>query len=212
MLPEFDTMIHGLTQSIQEGLPGWKAQKRMLPMLLKGERELPSVHPDTRKAGVLILFYPAGNQPHLVLTKRSSRLKTHQGQISLPGGAQENGELISETALREAEEELNVPSSDVKTIGQLTPLYVEPSLFCIFPLVGFLNHRPDFQPNPAEVSQMIEVALPDLLDPAQNCVEDRTIRGWQMSVPYFSLGGHKVWGATAMILSELIVLLKEQNR
>jgi len=131
-----------------------------------------------------------------------------KGQISLPGGSQENGESLCQTALREAQEEVGVDITAVEVIGQLSRLYVPPSNFCIQPFVGYVAQRPDFQIEAVEVAELIEAPLDALLDPATTCVEDWEIRGGVWPIPFYQFGPHKVWGATAMILAEFVAMLE----
>ena len=201
-----------IRKSIDGNLPGWNAQKDMLPTPVSGGRIRPHVHPDTRNAAVLILLYQVEYQPYFVLTKRTEKLRKHQGQISLPGGAQEAGETLIETALRETTEELSVDPTRIQVLGALSPLYVEPSLFCIHPVVGFLESRPDFKPNHHEVAEVIEVPLSDLFRADSIRKEVREIRHLRMHVPCFLFSGHKVWGATAMVLAEFAAVIQMNER
>ncbi len=133
---------------------------------------------------------------------------THSGQISLPGGSQEAGESIRETALREACEEVGAACTEVDVLGQLTTIYIPPSNFLVTPTVGQVEHRPDFKCDPREVAELIEVPLATLFDPKVVKREPWTLRGLQVEVPFFQIGLHKVWGATAMILSEFKMILE----
>jgi len=143
-----------------------------------------------------------------VLTRRTETVQTHKGQISLPGGAREGDETLIATALREAHEELNVTPDGLEVLGTLTPLYVGVSGYLITPVVGIAPQRPPFRPDPLEVVEIIEPPLSILLDPGARREEDWEIRGQPVHVPFFAVGPHKVWGATAMILSEFADLLE----
>jgi 8-oxo-dGTP pyrophosphatase MutT (NUDIX family) len=176
------------------------AQQRMAPQPRQLLR-LPA--PGTpRLGGVLLLLYPRAGQLLFVLTRRTENVETHQGQISLPGGAQEAGETLSETAVREAEEEIGVSRDDYRLIGRLAPLYIPPSDFEIHPFVAYCPSEPEFVVAPAEVAELLEVPLPCLLAPSVHHREQWTIRGYEVMVPFYRLNGHTVWGATAMVLSE----------
>jgi 8-oxo-dGTP pyrophosphatase MutT (NUDIX family) len=156
-----------------------------------------------RQGGVLLLLYPYAGRLCFVLTRRTSTVENHQGQISLPGGSQEPGETLAETALRETGEELGIAIDRDTLLGQLASLYIPPSDFEIHPFVAYCPARPDFEPAPAEVAELLEVPLDQLLDPAVHRDEDWTIRGLQVQVPFYQVAGHKIWGATAMVLSEM---------
>ena len=132
----------------------------------------------------------------------------HQAQISFPGGRQEQGESFEQTALREAHEELGIPLGSIIILGELTPLYVPPSNYCVYPVVAVAKERPDFQPSELEVAEVIEVPLDHLLDPENIQKEMWRYKGADLEVPFYFFKGDKIWGATAMILAELLELLK----
>jgi len=177
------------------------AQRRMAPQPRQLVR-LPAQSGAPRLGGVLILIYRRGQQLWFVLTRRTENVETHQGQISLPGGAQEAGETLAETAVREAEEEIGIHRDDMRLIGRLAPLYIPPSDFEIHPFVAYCPSEPEFAVAPAEVAELLEVPLPCLLAPSVHHREQWTVRGYEMMIPFYRLNGHTVWGATAMVLSE----------
>ncbi|MCS7222305.1 MAG: CoA pyrophosphatase [Anaerolineae bacterium] len=167
-----------------------------------------------RHAGVLVLLYPCPQHCAvrngtlcLVLTQRSEKVSNHQGQISFPGGSMEPGETAVAAALREAWEELRIPTAALEVIGELSPLYIPHSGFCIHPVVAYAQERPAFLPCTKEVAEVIEVPLAHLLDPRTRQEETWLIHGEPVRVPFYAIGSHKVWGATAMVLAELLALL-----
>lgn len=167
----------------------------------------PNVTP--REAAVLILLTPAADDLVLPLTVRSERLTNHSGEISLPGGSADPGDSsAAATALRESYEELGIDPTVVEIWGQLAPIYIPPSNFRITPVVGFTPIMPALRPNPTEVAAVLLVRLRQLLDPATVQVEEWERRGVQMLVPFFAIEGHKVWGATALVLSELVARMR----
>jgi 8-oxo-dGTP pyrophosphatase MutT (NUDIX family) len=189
------------------------AQKVMFP----GNRPATAATTErTRQAGVLLLLYPQGDDWHIVLTRRTETLRgVHRGQISFPGGRRDlSDESFAVTALRETCEELGV-CENIELLGALTPIYIPPSDFEVFPFVGVLDTIPDFQPNPAEVADVFSVTLTDLLDAQLKQVEQRDFQGQPVLIPYYAINGHKVWGATAIILSEfegrLLAVLGKAN-
>lgn len=192
--------------ALQLPLPGLTAQIKFAP-----EYRIPSLRADppanARPAGVLILLYPHNGEWYFPLMKRVEDGLTHSGQISLPGGSQEAGESIRETALREACEEVGAACSEADVLGQLTTIYIPPSNFLVTPTVGRVDHRPDFKCDPREVAELIEVPLTMLFDRNVIKREPWTLRGMQVEVPFYQIGPHKVWGATAMILSEFSMVL-----
>ncbi len=163
-----------------------------------------------RQGGVLLLLYPytSGGELFLVLTRRTDTVADHKGQISLPGGGLEpHDSSLIQTALRETCEELGLCSDEVRILGALTPLYVPPSDFCIHPYVAYLPHRPLFVPQPREVAELLEVPLRSFLGEENIRVEKRIIRGRPLKVPYFDACGHKVWGATAIVIGEFAAVV-----
>lgn len=189
--------------------PGRAAQMRMAPRPRLGDvfPLPPEIRP--KEAGVLILLYPDSDDLHFFLTRRTERVEKHKGQISLPGGAQEAGESLAQTALRETREELGIPTAPIELLGDaLTPLYIPVSGFRATPFVAFTPMRPNVQVNETEVVEVLEPSLAMLLDESNIKEEPWTIRGLPTIVPYFLINGHKVWGATAMILSEFRAILQ----
>jgi 8-oxo-dGTP pyrophosphatase MutT (NUDIX family) len=201
-------IIRFLEESLQSSKPGLEAQLTMITNPRPGNRTYSEVEDTCNKAGVLILLYPVKNRLHLVFTRRTVRVDIHQAQISFPGGRKEPEESFKEAALREAEEELNIVPSSVRIIGELTPLYIPPSNYCVYPVVAVTDKQPDFQPSQEEVEEVIEVPLDHLLDPQHIRREVWLYKGRDIEVPFFFFKGHKIWGATAMMLAELIELLK----
>ncbi len=162
-----------------------------------------------RPGAVLILLYPDGADLRLPLTVRSDQLPNHRGEVSLPGGATDPGDDgPAVTALRECWEELGVAPDDVEVWDTLSPIYIQASNFQITPVVGFHATTPRFTHNDAEVSEVISVTLRELLDPSLIAVEQWTLRGRELRVPFFAIAGHKVWGATALMLSEFIARMR----
>ena len=166
----------------------------------------------SRHAAALALLYPLAGEPHLALTRRTATLRDHGGQISLPGGRIEPEEGHREAALREAKEELAIRAEEIELLGELTPLWIPPSDFVVRPVVAAALHRPDFQPQASEVAALIEAPITQLLDPARRREETRQVGGRARRVPYFDVDGHRVWGATAMILCELLAVWNEARR
>ena len=214
MQPEALITIEQVRRALRSPLPGLLAQMRMSPQPRPGTERILDPNLSCRHAGVLVLLYPCpqsctvrGEVLCLVLTRRSETVPNHQGQISFPGGSMEPGETAVAAALREGWEELRIPSTALEVIGELSPLYIPHSGFCIHPVVAYTPKRPAFLPCAEEVVEVIEVPLAHLLDPLTRREETRLIRGEIMHVPFYAIGSHKVWGATAMVLAELLALL-----
>lgn len=204
----FDRYIDFIRERLRKPLPGSSVQFAMAPRIrpqvnLEEGRRL-----NCRDAAVLIVLFPLAHVPTLILTVRPEHLPLHGGQISLPGGRQENGESLQRTALREAHEEVNLPDEETEILGALTPLYIPPSHYCVHPFVGVIHYPPSLRASEEEVADILQVSLLDLLDPANCKSEIWDLHGYRVPVPYFDVNGHKVWGATAMVLAEFLALFK----
>ncbi|MCU0370344.1 MAG: CoA pyrophosphatase [Bacteroidales bacterium] len=199
----------GITQKMAGPLPGISSQLKMATMkrvMKDGQVVIPG---NVRKAGVLVLFYPVNGGISLVLIKRAEYPGVHSGQISFPGGGMEEGDQdIIATALRETEEEIGVDSATVFPVGKLSDLFIPPSNFLVTPVVGYTLERPEFRPDPEEVDRILEVPLDHLLDENTRQEHDITIfPAVDIKVPCFYVEGNIIWGATAMMLNELIDII-----
>jgi 8-oxo-dGTP pyrophosphatase MutT (NUDIX family) len=162
-----------------------------------------------REAAVLILLFEDQGQAHFPLILRVDGPGVHAGQVSLPGGAREPGESLEACALRETMEETGVETGCIQLIRELSPLQVPPSRFTVHPFVGVASQRPVFRPAPSEVVEIMTPSIHELLDPASRSKEMMNIRGKDWLIPCYRLAGHRVWGATAMILAELSAMLSQ---
>ena len=179
----------------------------------------PPLRDDHRQAAVLFLLYPddhfesTDSDPldllHLVFILRPDYDGTHGGQISLPGGRQENDEPLIQTATRETHEEVGVNPAQIEILGRLPAFHVYASNHNVFPYVGFTPRRPRFVPCEVEVAEIIEAPLKALMDPDNQRSEQRELTRWgKTRVPYFAIDHHKVWGATAIMLAEFLALIR----
>jgi 8-oxo-dGTP pyrophosphatase MutT (NUDIX family) len=185
---------------LQGDLPGEGAQQLMAP---SDRGTFPDQGPAVG-AAVLMLLYPAGDDTRLVFIKRNEYDGPHSGQVGFPGGAWEPGDTdLQHTALRETREEIGV-GEDIEVVGALTPLHIPVSNYLVSPYVGWTEHTPVFRPDPSEVQYVIEASIKDLLDPVSRCMETWHRHGQPVETPFFRVGTEKVWGATAMMLSELL--------
>jgi 8-oxo-dGTP pyrophosphatase MutT (NUDIX family) len=189
-----------------EGFDALAAQLRMAP------RPRPTQPPGGRDplhhGAVLLILFPCGDETCLILTRRRDDLQVHAGQISFPGGRLEDGEAPLAAALREAWEEVGVDPAALTVVGELAPLYIPPTDFHVHPYVAWHEGRPALVPQEREVAEILEVPLATLFDPAAVREEPWEIRGFRLEVPFYQVGPHKVWGATAMMLSEFVERLR----
>jgi 8-oxo-dGTP pyrophosphatase MutT (NUDIX family) len=202
----FQTFAKDLQQRLQKPLPGELAHRKMASSSRLRYTAKPNER--TRRSAVLICFYPYQHSIYLPLILRPQYDGVHAGQMAFPGGRMERiDENLTRTALREAQEEVGIRISDVKVLGQLTELFIPPSNFYVQPIVGILPYRPDFYPDPREVEAVVEVDLENLLD--ETIVGDTQIdvRGVLIDAPFYQIEGHRVWGATAMMISELLMVM-----
>lgn len=179
----------------------------MAPQPLAGASAAAPPAAHARRSGVLILLYPWRGQVWLPLILRATYNGVHSGQVGLPGGRQEAGDAdLIQTALRETFEEIGVPAERIHVLGQLSTLYIERSNNLVLPVVGWTAARPDFHPDPHEVARLIEAPLADFADPANRRTEVWDLADRRATVPIFGVQNQVIWGATAMILSELLAL------
>lgn len=199
-------IIKKIEKRLQQPLPGSNAHQKMQPY--NTEKSIPS-KTSSFPAAVLILLYPdKNNNLWTVYIRRTNDYKAHGGQISFPGGKKDPNDYdIIATALRETEEELGIDKKQIKIIGQLTPLLIRISNHKVFPLIGLINKKPDFKPNIDEVAYLIKVPLSQLMEEHAS-ISFTSIKYQQtnLKVPHYNLDGEILWGATAMITSELIEL------
>lgn len=205
-----DNFFTALSTALQGPLPGWEAQIQMASKYGKASRT--KVPDNPREGGVLALLYPKEEILHMCFMERSRDGGVHSGQVSFPGGKKEVFDVdLSATALREAEEELGIPSDEVSLIGQFSQLYIPASNFMVSPYVGKMNRRPDFTLDQREVASLIEVPLPRLLAEKKQEVKIKLREDLHVEAPAWLIDEQMIWGATAMMLSELLVIIRKLN-
>jgi 8-oxo-dGTP pyrophosphatase MutT (NUDIX family) len=210
---QFDSleMTAYLKAAFATGLPGRLAQRIMAHSLAYGRHHGP-IPDDARQAAVLVVLHQTSVGWSIPAIVRPETMKTHAGQVSLPGGMIETGETPPQTALREFAEELGAPPSGLEVLGPLTPVYVFVSGFEVTPIVAVSPHLLVFAPNPHEVAAVVELPLNQICDPSRRGRHTIERRGLSFSVPHFAIAGQQVWGATSLILAEFVALLTGQLR
>ncbi len=196
---------------LQQDLPGKYAHSKMAPPNRQTILSTINNTSTASKAGVLVLIYEHDNQLMIPLIKRTDYGGIHSNQISFPGGkAEDKDESITDTALREAREEIGIDIAKTKIIGKLSDIYVTPSRFLVSPVVGYYIEKPEFNTDPKEVDYMLPVSINALTD--KKTIKYKkviTSINTNTTVPCFYVKGHIIWGATAMIISELVELIRK---
>jgi 8-oxo-dGTP pyrophosphatase MutT (NUDIX family) len=207
----FEKLIRKLEDNLKHPLPGEAAQMKMSPSLRNLENYKINQATPPKKGGVLILLYPFENKIYIPLMQRPTYNGAHSGQISFPGGKHEEGDKsLIDTALREAHEEVGIAPDKVTVLGTLSELYIMASNFNVLPVVGFSEERPRFIPNQYEVVKLIEADLPSLMNEATIKRTSIKVRNdISLDSPYYDVQDHIVWGATAMMLSEFITVVRK---
>ena len=201
-----------LREAVAKPLANWReVYESFSPLDLKtGERRprVPEPGADCRRAAVLVPIVLAPEGAHIVFTLRKGELKDHAGQVPFPGGSPERGDgsLLS-TALREAEEEIDLEPGLVEVIGELEEMYIPPSRFLVRPFVGLLPQEAELTLAPEEVEAIFSVSLEELMSPEafKQVVWERAGRPYE--VPVFAAAGHEIWGATAAMTAGLLARL-----
>ena len=209
----FDQFLNAVSKIENIPLPAETSQFKMSPPFrLKLQEMQKDKIKDAKQAGVMALFYPNRNyETTLVLILRKTYKGVHSAQVGFPGGKLEDADsTIKDAALRETYEEIGVPISAIEVIKKMTQVYIPPSNFFVQPYLGVTTKTPNFVKQDDEVEDIIEVALNDFID--DNSIITETVSTSykvNVDVPAFKLNNHVVWGATAMMLSEVKDLLKE---
>jgi 8-oxo-dGTP pyrophosphatase MutT (NUDIX family) len=206
--------LQELSQKIQERLllplPGGDAHEAFRAHAVGDVRPLFDHKIAPKPGGVIILLFEDDGTLKFPLIKRAEYAGAHGGQVSLPGGKAEPGEDSVQTALRECEEEIGVDRNSLTVLGQLSDFFVMPSNFMVTPVIATADHRPQFRPDPYEVARILEGDLNAIIkDDAMKQKEILVAGRYKMMAPHFEIEGEVVWGATAMMLNELRLIIRE---
>jgi len=210
---EFDKFCKLISKIENIPLPAEPSQLKMSPPFREALKERQKhLIKDAKKAGVMALFYPDSNlETNLVLILRKTYRGVHSAQVGFPGGKLEDTDVsIKAAAVRETFEEVGVPEKDIQVLRKLTEVYIPPSNFFVQPFIGISRITPRFIKQDDEVEAVIEITLQDFIDD-MNVVQKTVATSYNKDVvvPAFNLNGYIVWGATAMMLSEIKDLLKQ---
>ena len=207
----FDEFLKYAPKVLNVELPAMNAHKKMVPPnreeLLRNT-DFTKITP--KKAAVMMLFYPKNSQTHLALILRTSYNGVHSSQIAFPGGKVEPEDLdLSQTAIRETHEEIGVHPKDINVVRAFTQVYIPPSNYMVYPFLGFCKKELEFQLQEDEVAGIVELPLKEFLDDRIVVTNNmKTSYAGSIDVPGFQVNEHFIWGATAMMLSELKETLK----
>ena len=207
LLDQPEHFVQRLAARLAQGpLPGVEAQRKMSSA---ERRWMPDADelPTLRLSAVLALLHPSPEGLAVLYTLRPSRLAHHGGQVSFPGGGKEAGDpSLAHTALRETAEELGMATADVHILGALTTLFIESSRNLVHPFVGWIPALPPLNPDRREVAEVLSVTLQTLRNPATVTTCEREANGQLRTFPSFYIPPHYIWGATAMMTSELLAI------
>jgi 8-oxo-dGTP pyrophosphatase MutT (NUDIX family) len=199
-------MSAAITRELSRGLPGRAAHKTMAHTLAYGRHHGP-IPDDARRSAVILALHQTPTGWSIPALVRPAAMRSHAGQISLPGGKVEGFETAEQAALREFEEEFGVPPAGLTILGRLTPVYVFVSGFEIIPVIALASASMTFLPNPQEVAAVIELPLSQLCDPTSRGRHLIERGGLRFHAPHFALAGQQIWGATSLILAEFATLI-----
>jgi 8-oxo-dGTP pyrophosphatase MutT (NUDIX family) len=212
MVNEIHSFPDLLKAELAKGLPGPEVQWKMASSVRMVKSYPGTPGEDARIAAVLILLFPVNGSIHTLFMQRHNYDGVHGGQISFPGGKKESGDIdVIQTALREAEEETSVISDSVKVIGTLTPLFINVSNMLVTPVIGWVDEKPNFSHQVEEVDFLFEAELELFFNDSILKTKLMEIRGEKINVKYFDYNGHVIWGATSMILNELLEIIKRSR-
>ncbi|HEY0651683.1 MAG TPA: CoA pyrophosphatase [Chryseosolibacter sp.] len=210
MLPSLSDLNKVLYERLQHPLPGGDAHELFRAQPVGDVKPLFDHKLPPKPGGVIILLYEEDGKIRFPLTKRAEYTGAHSGQVSLPGGKSEPGEDVITTALRECEEEIGIDRGAINVLGRLSDFFVMPSNFMVTPVVASVNGRALFKPDPHEVVRIIRADLDDIVkDEAMKQKEILAAGRFRMNAPHFEIEGEVVWGATAMMVNELRMILRE---
>lgn len=208
---DFQYFLQAVPKILETDLPAFEAHKKMAPLeRVESLQKEQNAITNSKVAAVLMLCYPKDEKTHLVLIVRNSYKGVHSAQIAFPGGKYEKNDAdFAATALRETFEEVGVEAEKIEIIKPFSPIYIPPSNFMVHPFLGICNENIQFKADPKEVAAIIELPIETFLsDSIVIQTPMATSYSKSILIPAFEIEKHIVWGATAMILSELKEVVK----
>ncbi len=206
---KFTECVSKLQVAFNKPLPGYEAQQQLAPKHRKPTSFYLERNPSYKTGCVMIILFPVDQETHLLMIERTD-IGTHSGQISFPGGKREMDDAnLIDVALRETYEEVGVNPSTIKILGQLSELYIPVSNYLVHPFVGVIDPLPALTLSTDEVKKVLTPAINIFINHNGNHhFEFKGYDGHTIYAPYFPYDNHKIWGASAMMISELCILLK----
>lgn len=200
-----DIIADQIRDLLHLGLPGKASHEKMIPET----RQLFNESTIEKQAAVLILLFPDDGGIRFSFIQRTKYDGVHSGQISLPGGIKEDVDIdLRQTAIRETCEETGISAHDIKILGKLSPINIPVSRFEVHPFVGYISCRPEFRTDAREVEFMINIPILHFLQGRNRRTEIWNLHNTEVLVPFFIYKNHKIWGATAMIISEFLDIIE----
>ncbi len=213
---DMQQLIEFLKQRLQEELPHQDIRNEDLPPQLiefilaaqEAEKNQFTQNPP-RICAVMMSFYEHEGEIFLPMMLRPDNSRAHPGQVSFPGGKKEKEDIdLIHTAIRETEEEIGISVSKENVLGELSPVYIPPSNTLVTPIVGFLEHKPSYLPDPSEVAEVLDVRFDDLRNPANTSFKKVILAdGRYIHMPAYLANNKVIWGGTARMISEMVKML-----
>lgn len=206
MAKDINKLSYIISDLLQSELPGERSHLKMIPSVRRSFKK----NIKDKSAAVMILLFQENSEIKITFIKRTEYEGVHSGQISFPGGMKESSDRgLLHTSIRETSEETGIDGEDINILGEISPLFIPVSNFEVKPFVGYLKHTPEFHPDPVEVDHMIIIPLRHFLKKENLKKEKWNLSGEGVWVPFYSFKNYRIWGATAMILSEFLDIIEE---
>ncbi len=205
-----------LKQKLSLPLPGKASHLKMSTKARLEEFERYNFNiQSAKKSAVFILFFEEDSKTKVIFIRRSNYVGIHAGQIAFPGGRFEDKDIeLKNTALREVQEEIGIPPNEIELLGRLSDIYLPPSNFNLSVFVGFLTQKPVYQPDSREVAEVIEVDMDNFY--AENVIQEKEFfvpsNNYSVVAPYYNVKNAEIWGASAMVMTELMDVIQSESR